>query len=206
MEDVLEVYKRPLDPKRPLVCMDELSKQLIGEVRTPIPMTSGKPAKFDYEYKRLGVANMFMFFAPLVGKRTVAVTEQRTRNDWALAMRDLLEETYPEAEKIVLVMDNLNTHSPASFYEAFPPDEAKRLTDRLEIHYTPEHGSWLNMAEIELSVLHRQCLDRRIDSMDFLKREVASWELDRNHRKTKTNWQFTTEDARVKLKNLYPSD
>lgn len=205
MEDVLEVYHRPHDPKRPQVCLDEVSKQLIGEVRPPLPARPGDVAKYDCEYVRHGTANIFMAVEPLAGWRTTRVTERRTRTDWAHFVRHLLEETYPQAECLVLVMDNLNTHSPASLYEAFDPATARRLTERLEIHYTPKHGSWLNMAEIELSVLSSQCLDRRIDNRPTLQGEVAAWEADRNSRHTKINWRFTTADARIKLKRLYPS-
>lgn len=204
MEDVLEVYKRPYDPKRPQVCMDETSKQLLADTRDPIPAQPGSPEKFDYEYKREGVANIFMFFEPLMGKRHAKVTEHRTRKDWALAMRELSDVQYPDAEKIDIVMDNLNTHSPASFYEAFEPEEARRLTNRFEFHYTPKHGSWLNIAEIELSVLSRQCLDRRMPNQAFLESEVKAWEDERNDQIVKVQWRFTTADARIKLKHLYP--
>jgi hypothetical protein len=205
MEDVLEVYHRPHDPERPLVCMDECSKQLIGEVREPLPPRPGQIAKYDSEYERLGTANMFMAVEPLAGQRTVQVTERRTRVDWARFIQVLLVTVYPLAKKIVLVMDNLNTHGIASLYEAFAPETARALAERLEIHYTPKHGSWLNMAETELSVLSRQCLDRRIDSRDFLEREVAAWQMARNTAEAKINWRFTTADARIKLKRLYPS-
>ena len=205
MEDVLSVYQRPYDPSRPLVCMDETSKQLLGEVRSPWPAAPGRPARYDAEYVRHGVANLFLFSEPLTGKRQVKVTRQRCKEDWAWAMRDLMETTYAKAERMVLVMDNLNTHTPASFYATFPPEIAKRLTDRLEIHYTPKHGSWLNMAEIELSILNRQCLDRRIPNEDRLRREVAAWAAKRNRVRTKIQWQFTTKDARIKLHQLYPS-
>jgi len=204
MEDVLEVYKRPYDPKRPQVCMDETSKQLLADTRDPIPAKPGSPEKFDYEYKREGVANIFMFFEPLMGKRHVKVTERRTRKDWALAMRELSDVQYPDAEIIDIVMDNLNTHSPASFYEAFDPEEARRLTNRFEFHHTPKHGSWLNIAEIELSVLSRQCLDRRMPNQSFLESEVKAWEDERNDQIVKVQWRFTTADARIKLKHLYP--
>jgi len=204
MEDVLEVYKRPYDPKRPQVCMDETSKQLLADKREPIPVKPGSPKKIDYEYEREGVANIFMFFEPLMGKRHVKVTERRTRKDWALAMRELSDVQYPDAEVIDIVMDNLNTHSPASFYEAFEPEEARRLVNRFEFHYTPKHGSWLNIAEIELSVLSRQCLDRRMPNQAFLESEVKAWEDERNDQIVKVHWRFTTADARVKLKHLYP--
>jgi DDE superfamily endonuclease len=205
MEDVLEVYQRPADPKRPLVCMDEASKQLLSESREPLPMKPGQPERYDYEYVREGTANRFMFFAPLVGRRHLAVTDRRTRVEWAEAVRDLIDVQFPEAETIVLVMDNLNTHTPASFYEAFEPAEARRLASKLEIHYTPKHGSWLNMAEIELSVLDRQCLDRRLPNKETVVQEVAAWETERNRREMTVDWRFTTADARIKLKRLYPS-
>ena len=205
MEDVLAVYCRPYDPRVPQVCMDETSKQLLGEVRPPEPVAPGHPAHIDNEYERLGTANLFLFCEPLRGWRQVRVTERRTKIDWAQAIRELVDVLYPDADRIVLVMDNLNTHTPASLYEAFPPAEAKRLADKLEIHPTPKHGSWLNMAEIELSVLARQCLDRRIDSRAALEREVAAWEADRNASQRGVDWRFTAADARVKLKRLYPS-
>ena len=204
MEDVLEVYKRPYDPKRPQVCMDETSKQLLADTRDPIPAKPGSREKFDFDYKREGVANIFMFFEPLMGKRHVKVTERRTRKDWALAMRELSDVQYPDAEIIDIVMDNLNTHSPASFYEAFDPEEARRLTNRFEFHHTPKHGSWLNIAEIELSVLSRQCLDRRMPNQSFLESEVKAWEDERNDQVVKVQWRFTTADACIKLKHLYP--
>jgi hypothetical protein len=205
MEDVLDVYQRPFDPKRPLVCMDEASKQLHADSRPPLPMQPGKAECYDYEYVRHGTANLFMFFAPLLGERHVTVTDQRTRVDWAQAMCELIDGQYPEAERIVLVMDNLNTHTPASFYEAFAPAEARRLAAKLEIHYTPKHGSWLNMAEIELSVLDRQCLDRRLPDKETVEQEAAAWERERNARQMSVDWRFTTADARIKLKRLYPS-
>jgi hypothetical protein len=205
MEDVLDVYQRPFDPKRPLVCMDEASKQLHADSREPLPMSADRARREDYEYVRHGTANLFMFFAPLLGQRRVKVTDQRTRKDWAEAMRELIDEQYPDAEVIVLVMDNLNTHTPASFYEAFEPAEARRLAAKLEIHDTPKHGSWLNMAEIELSVLDRQCLDRRLPDKETVERETAAWEAERNARQMSVDWRFTTRDARIKLKRLYPS-
>lgn len=205
MEDVLDVYKRPYDANRPMVCLDETSKQLIGETRTPVPAAPGREARYDHEYQRNGTANLFMIFEPLAGKRHVKVTERRTRKDWAVCVRGVVDEMYPAAKRIVLVMDNLNTHTPASLYEAFPADEAKRIADRLEIHYTPKHGSWLDMAEIELGILGRQCLDRRIDNAEALTREVTAWEAARNAAKAKVDWRFTTDDARIKLKTLYPS-
>jgi hypothetical protein len=205
MEDVLAVYQRPYDPRRPLICMDETSKQLLGDVRSPLRPAPGKSARYDAEYVRHGVVNLFLFSEPLSGKRWVQVTAQRTKQDWAHAMRRLMDTTYRDAARIVLVMDNLNTHTPASFYATFPPEEAKRLTDRLEIHYTPKHGSWLNMAEIELSILATQCLDRRLPDGRRLQREVAAWQRTRNRSRRKINWQFTTKDARIKLRQLYPS-
>jgi hypothetical protein len=204
MEDVLEVYKRPYDPKRPQVCMDETSKQLLSDTQEPLPAKPEYPERYDYEYKREGVANLFMFFEPLMGKRRVKVTEQRTRKDWAEAMKELSDIHYPDAEVIVIVLDNLNTHSPASFYETFEPEEACRLANRFEFHHTPKHGSWLNMAEIELSVLSRQCLDRRIPNQDMLASEVKTWQDERNDEIVKVQWRFTTADARIKLKHLYP--
>jgi len=205
MEDVLEVYTRPYDPERPVVCLDETSKQLIGEVADSVPAAPGEPARYDYEYVRNGVANIFMIFEPLAGQREVEVTQRRTRKDYAECLRQLSEEVYCEAEQIVLVQDNLNTHSPASLYEAFEPAEAKRIADRFEFHYTPKHGSWLNMAEIELGILGRQCLSRRIDNADDLRRETTAWEAARDSATATVNWQFKTEDARIKLKRLYPS-
>ena len=205
MEDVLDVYRRPYDARRPQVCLDETSKQLIGETRTPIPATCGREARYDYEYKRHGVANLFMVFEPLSGKRRVKVTERRTKKDWAECVREMVDEMYPEAERIVLVMDNLNTHTPASLYDTFPPNEAKRIADKLEIHYTPKHGSWLDMAEIELGILGRQCLARRIDNMRELTGEVGAWETKRNAANAKANWRFTMDDARIRLRRLYPS-
>ena len=204
MEDVLDVYHRPYDSKRPLVTLDETSKQLIGETVEPVRPAPGQPARFDYEYVRNGTANLFMISEPLLGWRAVQVTERRTAKDLAEVLRWLVEELHPEAEKVVVVMDNLNTHKLASLYEAFPPDQARRIAEKLEIHYTPKHGSWLNMAEIELSVLNRQCLNHRIESMEELKREVAAWEQERNERQVVVKWQFTTADARIKLRRLYP--
>lgn len=204
MEDVLEVYARPYDDKRPVVCVDEGGKQLIGDARPPLPMRPGKPQRIDYEYVRNGMANLFMVFEPLKGQRHVEVTQRRTNQDFARLVKNLLQERYPTAEKVVLVLDNLSTHTPAALYEAFAPTEARRLIERLEWHYTPKHGSWMNVAEIELSVLARQCLDRRIPELESLRREVAAWEADRNAEAVKVDWQFTTADARVKLKRLYP--
>jgi len=204
MEEVLDLYQLPYDAQVPLVCMDETSKQLVGEVRVPIPPAPGRPARIDYEYERRGTANLFMFVEPLKGKRRVLVTERRTAVDWAHAVKKVLDEDYPDARVVRLVMDNLNVHCIGSLYEAFPPAEARRLAQRLEIHYTPKHGSWLNVAEIELRVLSGQCLDRRIPERAELENEVATWEKDRNESVVGVDWQFTTEDARVKLKRLYP--
>ena len=205
MEDVLEVYKRPYDPKRPMVCMDEMPRQLIREVRRPLPMQPGRPARHDYHYKREGVVNLFAFFEPLAGWRTVMVRDQRTKIDWAICMRQLLDEHYPDAERVVLVMDNLNTHNLSSFYEAFAPSEARRLAERLEIHYAPEHGSWLNMAEIENSAMARQCLSRRIPEKAVMEEETSAWADRRNEAGAPANWQFQAEDARIKLRRLYPN-
>ncbi len=205
MEDVLAVYRRPYDPCRPQICMDELHKQLLGEVTPPLPMAAGQPQRSDYEYVRNGTANLFMLCEPLRGWRQVTVTARRTKVDWAHCVRELVDVHYPDAECIVLVMDNLNTHTPASLYEAFPPAEARRIVERLEIHYTPKHGSWLNMAEIELSVLSGQCLDRRMEDRATLRAEVSAWNVDRNAAGKGVNWRFTTDDARIKLKHLYPS-
>jgi hypothetical protein len=205
MEDVLEVYHRPYDEARPLVCLDEASKQLVGEVVEPIPAEPGQPERFDYEYIRNGTANLFLVTMPLLGWRAVHVTERRTALDFAEVIRWLVEEVHEEAEKVVLVMDNLNTHKVASLYEAFPPERARRIAERLEIHHTPKHGSWMNMAEIELSVLARQCLGRRIETREELEREVAAWEEERNERQVGVRWRFTTADARIKLRHLYPA-
>ena len=205
MEDVLEVYHRPHDPTRPVVCLDETSKQLIKETRMPIPAKPGRPARHDYEYERNGTANLFMLFAPLEGWRHVEVTGRRAAVDYARVLKDLSDTHFRDASKIVLVQDNLSTHKPASLYEAFPAPEARRLVERFEWHYTPKHGSWLDMAESELSVLSGQCLDRRIPDQHTLIEEVAAWENDRNNAHAKADWQFTTADARVKLKRLYPA-
>jgi hypothetical protein len=205
MEDVLTVYQQPEDPKRPLVCLDEKPQTLHGEPREPLPLAPGKPARHDYEYERNGTANLFMIFAPLEGRRRVSVTDRRTALDFAEVIRELVDEEYPEAELITLVMDNLNTHTIGSLYEAFPPAQARRLAQKLDIHHTPKHGSWLNMAEIELSVLGRQCLSGRIKDRETLAREVAAWEADRNRRAARMDWRFTTDDARIKLKRLYPT-
>jgi hypothetical protein len=204
MEEVLDVYERPYDSKRPLVCLDEASRQLIEETRRPIPATPGQPERFDYEYVRNGTANLFMITEPLVGWRAVKITRRRTAKDFAEVVRWLVEEVHPDAEKVVLVLDNLNTHRLASLYEAFPPEQARRIADRLEIHYTPKHGSWLNMAEIELSVLAKQCLNRWIASVEKMEQEVSVWEADRNEREVGIRWRFTTADARIKLRRLYP--
>lgn len=211
MEDVLEVYTRPEHPARPVVCMDETSKQLTRETRLALPAEpasgehGGHPQRIDYEYERAGVANLFMLFEPLTGRRTVRVTLRRTKRDWAMLIKELCDELHPTAEKIVLVMDNLNTHAPASLYEAFEPAEARRLLDRLEIHYTPKHGSWLNMAEIELSILSRQCLDQRIPDIDALKAEIEAWSALRLTESGRVHWRFTAPDARIKLARLYPT-
>jgi hypothetical protein len=204
MEDVLEVYHRPYDRERPVVCFDEASKQLIKETRTPIPQAPGRAAISDYEYERNGTANLFMMFEPLAGQRHVKVTERRTAVDYAHAIRDLVDVHYTHARVVVLVQDNLNTHKPASLYEAFPPEEARRIIEKLEVHYTPKHGSWLDMAETELSILSRQCLDRRIPDHLTLTTEVGTWEINRNEVECTVDWQFTTADARIKLKRLYP--
>lgn len=205
MEDVLDVYHRPYDPQRPVVCMDEASKQLIGEVRAPLPPRPGQVEKYDSEYKREGTTNIFLAVEPLAGYRTVQVTDRRTKVDWAHFIRHLLDEVYADADKVVLVMDNLNIHSIGSLYEAFDAATARSLAARLEIHYTPKHGSWLNMAETELSILCRQCLARRIDRQQKMAHEIAVWEAGRNSNQSTIDWQFTTADARTKLKRLYPS-
>jgi len=205
MEDVLEVYQRPYDERRPMVAMDEVPKQLVAEVRAPRPARPGQPRRVDYEYRRNGVANIFMLFEPLAARRRLKVTERRTKVDWAYLIRDLVDVHYPKAEMIVLVMDNLNTHAKASLYEAFEPKEAKRIADKLEIHYTPKHGSWLNVAESELSVMGRQCLDRRIPDIQALAHEAAAWQQRRDEEAKPVDWQFTVEDARIRLRSLYPS-
>jgi hypothetical protein len=205
MEDVLDLYQQPYDPKHPQVCMDETSKQLVSEVIQPIPASPGQVERYDYEYERQGVANLFILFEPLAGWRQLKVTERRTKQDWALLMKELVDVHYPDAETIRLVLDNLNTHVPSSLYETFQPVEAKRILDKLELHYTPKHGSWLNMAEIEFSVLSRQCLDRRIGDQQTLIREVTAWQNNRNDKAAIMDWRFTTADARIKLKKLYPS-
>jgi hypothetical protein len=204
MEDVLAVYRLPHDPRFPVVCMDESNKQLVGEVHAPIPAAPGQGQILDHEYVRNGVAEIFVEVEPLTGRRHVVVTERRTRQDWARFIKGMLDERYPHAVKVRLVMDNLNTHAPASLYETFPPTEARRLAERLEIHHTPKHGSWLNIAEIELSALNSQCLDRRIADLARMRTEVGAWERARNNRGAPVNWRFTTEDARIKLSRLYP--
>jgi hypothetical protein len=204
MEDVLDVYQRPYDPQVPLVCMDEQPVQLIKETRQPLPAAPGQPEKVDYEYERNGTANIFLFTEPLRGTRHVRVTEHRTAVDWAKEIRDLLEVRYPEAVRVRLVCDNLNTHGIGSLYEAFPPEQARRLASRLEIHHTPKHGSWLNIAEIELSALTMQCLARRLPDMETLTEETTQWEQRRNATQKGVDWQFSTQDARIKLKRLYP--
>ena len=205
MEDVLEVYHRPYDERRPLVCLDEVPVQLVGEARVPLPPRPGKPARFDHEYVRNGTANLFLAFEPLLGWRAVRVTERRTARDLAEVLRWLVEDLHPEARKVVLVTDNLNTHGPGCLYEALEPARARRIAERLEWHYTPRHGSWLNMAEIELAALTKQCLARRIGAAAELEREVSAWEEERNERQVGVRWQFTTAEARVKLHRLYPS-
>ena len=204
MEDVLEVYARPFDTKRPVICLDEKSKELHGEIREPLPPMPGKERRQDSEYIRNGTANLFLWVEPLAGKRRVRVTERRTAADFASELHLLAEQDYPDAEQIVLVTDNLNTHHPACLYEAFPAEQARNIAERIQWHYTPEHGSWLNMAEVELSVLARQCLNRRIADRDTLASEAAAWEKRRNAARTTIAWQFRTADARIKLKRLYP--
>jgi len=205
LEDVLAVYQRPLDPTCPVLCMDETSKQLVSETRTAVPVTPGQPRCEDYEYERQGVANLFLFCEPLTGWREVQVTERRTRIDGAAAMREFSDRYYPTAERITVVLDNLNTHGPTSFYEAFAPEEARRLAERFEFHYTPKHGSWLDMAASELAVLSSQCLNRRIADKEILVTQAEAWQQSRNHAHTTVKWHFTTADARIKLKRLYPS-
>ncbi len=205
MEDVLDVYHAPYDSQFPLVCMDESNKQLVGEVHAPIAPAPGHGQILDHEYVRNGVAEIFLEVEPLTGRRHVLITEHRTRKDWAYFIKGMLVERYPQATKVRLVMDNLNTHGAASLYETFEPEEARSLARRLEIHYTPKHGSWLNIAEIELSALNSQCLDRRIPDINLMRTEVAAWQRDRNNRAKPINWRFTTENARIKLKRLYPN-
>ena len=204
MERVLDVYRRPYNPAFPVVCMDETPRQLIGETRRPIPAAPGRPTRQDYEYRRLGTCNVFMATEPLAGWRMTKVTARRTKTDWALFLHDIAER-YADAERVTLVMDNLNTHRPGALYETFPPAEAKALWDRFEFVYTPKHGSWLNVAEVELNVMIRQCLNRRLDSIDVLRDEVAAWQASRDRTRAKVNWRFTTPDARIKLKRLYPT-
>lgn len=204
MEDVLDVYTRPYDEKRPVICMDETSKQLIKETRTPISSSAGKPMRYDTEYERNGTSNIFLSCEPLKGRRTTKITAHRKKIDWAHFIREIVEIDYPKAEKILLVMDNLNTHAGSSLYEAFEPEVAKRILDKLEIHHTPKHGSWLNMAEIELSHLSRQCLDRRMPNKEKLASEIKAWNKKRNEESISVDWQFKTTDARIKLKKLYP--
>lgn len=204
MEKVLEVYKRPYNKRFPVVCMDESPKQLIRETRLPVPMSPGMPARYDYEYERCGVCNIFMAGEPLAGKRMVRVTERRTKRDWARFVKEIAEQ-YPQAERITLVMDNLSTHKPGSLYDSFSPEEAKRLWDRFDFVFTPKHGSWLNVAEIELNVLNGQCLNRRIDEIETVRQEVQAWQEYRDNLEAKVNWHFTNEDARIKLERLYPT-
>ena len=205
MENILELYALPYDPQIPVVCMDEASRQHIKETRIPIPMSSGSVEKYDFEYERNGVSNVFMCFEALGGTRHVQITDRRTKQDWAYAIKNMVDIYFPEASKIRLVMDNLNTHGIGSLYETFPAEEALRIAKKLEIHYTPKHGSWLNMAEIELGILSRQCLKKRIPDQQSMKEEVLAWEQNRNRMKLKVDWQFSTKDARIKLKRLYPS-
>lgn len=205
MEDVLDVYTRPYDPSYPLICMDETSMQHIKEIRRPIPLAPGRPECYDAEYERNGVSNLFIFFEPLAGKRYITVTDTRTAIDWAYQIKHLVDSSYPHAKKIILVMDNLNTHAGASLYKAFPPQEARRIFKRLEVHYTPKHGSWLNMAEIEFSILSKQCLSRRIPDQEALRKETKAWADQRNNCSSSMQWRFTTENARIKLRRLYPS-
>jgi len=205
MERVLDVYKKPYDEKNPVICMDESPKQLISSTKSILPMKKGQEQRVDHEYTRHGVANIFMANEPLMGRRLVEVTQRRTKQDWARFVKRIADELCPDAQKITLVMDNLNTHTPSAFYETFTPEEAKEIWDRFEFIYTPKHGSWLNMAEIELHSLNRQCLNRHISSMDMVVKEVDAWQNARNNKPSKINWQFTTADARIKLKKLYPT-
>lgn len=204
MEMVLDVYKRPFDPRHPVVCMDETPKQLIAETKSALPASPGRVARYDYEYRRCGVSNIFLAYEPLAGKRIVRVTERKTKQDWACFLEEIAEQ-YESAEKITLVMDNFNTHEPGAFYETFKPEQAKELWNRFDFVYTPKHGSWLNMAEIELNVLTRQCLKRRIEDIETVRSEVLAWQNYRNNKDSKANWQFTTKDARIKLSRLYPT-
>jgi hypothetical protein len=205
MEQILDIYKRPYNPARPVICSDESPKQLIGEVRTPIPMEHGKPRKVDSEYLRNGVCNIFMMVEPLAGKRIVKVTDRRTKKDWAVWIKEIFDDLYPEAELITLIQDNLNIHKPSVLYEYYQPIEAKRLIDKIEFKNTPKHGSWLDVAEIELNVLQGQCLKGRMEHKEDVERAVAAWQKDRNNKSKGVNWQFTTDDARIKLKHLYPT-
>ena len=205
MEDVLELYRQPYDPRRPVVCMDEASRQLIGETRIALPIQQGRPVRYDFEYQRKGVCSQFMFFEPLRGWRKVFVRERRTMIDWAFCIQEILDVYYPDAIQVRLVLDNLNTHTGASLYEAFPPAKARRLLERLEFHYTPKHGSWLNMAEIEIGVMNGQCLNRRLDDRQIVCDEVAAWEQRRNDEHAKVQWTFTVSDARAKLTRTYPA-
>ena len=204
MEDILDLYAESYQPAFPVICFDEVPYQMVSETRLPLPMQSGTPQRYEFEYKREGTCNLFMFLQPLVGWRHVKVTDRRTKQDFAFCMHDLAEIHFPEAEKIRVVLDNLNTHTPAAFYETFPPEQARRLTKKLEFHYTPEHSSWLNMAEVEISVLTGQCLDRRLGNQEIIAREVAAWEAERNNSKATIDWRFTIPNARDKLKRLYP--
>ena len=204
MEDVIAIYEQPYDPLRPVICMDESCKQLIGDLHDAIPCAPGRPARIDHEYVRNGVAEIFLEVEPLTGRRHVQITEHRTRKDWARWIKGMLDDRYPNVAKVCLVLDNLNTHGIASLYATFEPQEARRLAERLELHYTPKHGSWLNMAEIELSALNGQCLDRRIPDLPSMQADVTAWENDRNNRQSKIHWRFSTKDARIKLKSLYP--
>jgi hypothetical protein len=204
MEDILDLYAEPYQPAFPVICFDEVPYQMVSETRLPLPMQTGKPLRFDFEYQREGTCNLFMFLQPLAGWRHVKVTDRRTKQDFAWCMKDVVEIHFPEAKKIRVVLDNLNTHSPAAFYEAFPPEQARQLTRKLEFHYTPEHSSWLNMAEVEISVLTSQCLDRRLSSKKIVESEVGAWEADRNAAKATIDWRFTIPNARDKLKKLYP--
>jgi hypothetical protein len=205
MEDVLDIYHLAYDPNYPVVCFDESSKQLVAETRTSVPLASGQPKRYDYEYRRNGVRNLFLFFSPLVSWRHVKVTALRTHLEWAYCMKDLVDVHFPKATRVVVIQDNLNTHNPAFLYEVFEPTEAKRILGKLDFHFTPKHGSWLNMAEIEFSILSRQCLDRHIGDEASLIQEIKSWQEDRNKIQATVDWQFTTDDARIKLKKLYPS-
>lgn len=204
MEDIVDLYAEPYDPRYPQICFDELPYQMVSEKTTPLPMQLGQPARYDYEYRREGTCNLFLFLQPLAGWRHVKVTQQRTKQDFAQCMAELADLHFPEATKIKLVLDNLNTHTPASFYEAFAPNQARHLAQKFEFHYTPKHSSWLNMAEVEISVLYEQCLDRRLDTVTIVEREVAAWEAERNNRQASIDWRFTITKARDKLKHLYP--